>query len=235
MALGRATFFPDPAGVLVWPAARTVIVADLHLEKGTSYANRHITLPPYDSRATITRLADVVTRLRPERVIALGDSFHDKGAEARLSEADALALEAITAMVEMVWVLGNHDPVPPARFAGRVAREIVEDGVTLRHQPIRRREPAEIIGHFHPCAVISRAGRRVRRKCFAGDGRRLVLPAFGAYTGGLNLLDPAYADVLATPFDAYLLGRDGVYAVASRHLVPDAGNGWGNAGPLIRA
>ena len=212
---------PDPLGGAHWAREETLIVSDLHFEKGSSFAARGALLPPYDTRTTLTRLEGLMRRYNPKRVVSLGDAFHDGEAEARLDADDAVRLEALTSAAEWLWILGNHDPAPPARFAGAAETEAELGALIFRHEPAEGHAPGEIAGHLHPCARVATEGRLLRRRCFAGDGARLILPALGAYTGGLNVLDEAFAPVLPNPV-AWVLGRDGVYPVSSANLAPEA-------------
>ncbi len=221
IGLADARLTLDVAGALWWPATATLAVSDLHLEKGSAYAARGVALPPYDTRATLARLSRVVARRRPRRVIALGDSFHDAETDARMHESDRAALARLIDGVEhWVWIAGNHDPAPPAHLGGAVMEELRLDGLVFRHQPTGA--DGEAAGHLHPCARVSGRLGTLRRRCFATDGVRLVAPAFGAFTGGLNVRDPAFAGVFpAAPPAAYVLGRDRVWAVGCERLLPD--------------
>ncbi len=201
------TLVPDLSGALWWPARETLVVADLHLEKGSSFAARGQFLPPYDTAATLDRLEAAVARLRPRRLVALGDSFHDAAAAARVAPRDQTRIRALTAALEWLWIAGNHDPAPPAQWGGRVAPEIALGGLVLRHEAVAAQPDGELSGHFHPKASVRLRGRRVSARCFLTDGRRLILPAFGAFTGGLDALDPAIARLFPAGFTAYLLGR----------------------------
>jgi len=218
--LNGAALHPDPAGVLVWPAKRALVVADLHLEKGSRYARDGAgPLPPHDSAATLDRLAAALDRHRPETVICLGDSFHDPHAPERLDATDAAHLRALTARAHWVWIAGNHDPDPTAAFGGEVAQELRLGGLVFRHTARRDAAPAgEVSGHYHPKAKLRLRGRTIRRPCFVHDGRRLVLPAFGAYTGGLNVLHPSFRVLFTDGFHTHVLGARKVYAVAAAHL-----------------
>ncbi len=212
----------DPSGALWLPERGTLIVSDLHLEKGSSFAVRGVYLPPYDSRVTLTRLGALCARLKPDCVVALGDSFHDRGAPARLDEADVDAIRALTGAYEWIWIAGNHDPKPPVSFGGQVAEDLAIGPLVLRHEPSED-GPAdgEVAGHLHPVASIRVRGRRVRRRCFVTDGLRVVLPAFGAYAGGLCVLNEAFAPLFPGPFQAFALGKEKVFALSHRTLVPD--------------
>ncbi len=214
LTLNGADLGLDPSGALLWPDRRALVVADLHLEKGSSYHRPDgRLLPPYDSAATLGRLETVIARARPETVICLGDSFHDLGAAERLSPEDGARLRALTEGRDWVWVAGNHDPVPSASFGGRVVEELVLAGLVFRHAARADDENVngEVSGHYHPKAAVRVRGRRVSARCFVADARRLILPAFGAYTGGLSVLDPALRGLLGRRAAVHLLGRAGVY------------------------
>lgn len=199
----------DPEGVLWWPARRLLAVADLHLEKGSSLAARGALIPPYDSRTTLDRLLPLVRRYRPARLVALGDSFHDRHGSARLAREDAARVAALAQSVELVWVLGNHDPAPPDGLPGTSTDALTEGPLTFRHDATGR--PGEISGHLHPKASIATRGKWVSRACFVADARRVLLPAFGAYTGGLDIRDPAIARLFPRGARAFLLGRGRLY------------------------
>jgi DNA ligase-associated metallophosphoesterase len=207
LALNGTALVADRSGALYVPAHAALIVADLHLEKGSGLARRGSLLPPYDSRATLAALAAAIERRRPERVICLGDSFHDRQAAARLDGADAAMLRALIAGREWLWLLGNHDPLPPEGLGGAVADELVLGGLVLRHQARPGRVAGEISGHYHPKARLSWRGQRVGGRCFVAGRERVILPAFGAYAGGLDVLEPAISGLFAAGFHALLLGR----------------------------
>mgnify|MGYP003627071028 CR=1 FL=1 len=213
---------PDATGALLIHDARTLVVADLHFEKGSAYAERGQMLPPYDTRATLLRLSDAITRHRPETVVALGDSFHDLRADGRMDDGDADTLAGLVRSVaRWVWIEGNHDPVPPARFGGEV-RPMLEMGpLTLRHEPTEGQAPGEIAGHLHPCAKVRGKGRAVRARCFATDGARMVLPSFGAFTGGLNVRDGAFSRVFGNCPDAWVVGKRAIYSVSAARISGD--------------
>ncbi len=208
------------AGSLLFEATRTLVVADLHFEKGSAYARRGQLLPPFDTRATLERLHAEVADVQPRTLVFLGDSFHDGDGEGRLHPSDAARLAALAGGRTLVWIVGNHDREGPRRLPGEVEAELTVEGVALRHEPTGGGQ-AEVVGHLHPCAKVSAAGRSVRRRCFVTDNLRLVLPAFGAFTGGLNVLDPAFHGLFARPPWIGALGRDKVHAVGWRSLVPD--------------
>jgi DNA ligase-associated metallophosphoesterase len=201
----------DACGAAFLPHHRTLVFADLHFEKGSSYARSGQLLPPYDTAATLLRMARAVARHRPSRVIALGDSFHDAQAADRLGDAARDTLAAMSS--DWVWIAGNHDPAPPLWLGGMVTDEFRLGGLVFRHAPGKSFEPGEVAGHLHPCASVTKWGRRVRRRCFVSDGLRIVLPSFGAYTGGLDVGEAPIATLFAGPFHAYMLGHGRVYAM----------------------
>jgi len=204
----------DACGAAFSPAYSTLMFADLHLEKGSSYARTRQFLPPYDSADTLRRMAQAIARHKPARVIALGDSFHDRDAAARLGVPERALLEALGCAAHFTWIAGNHDPHPPAWLNGEVVQELRLGGLVLRHEPLAVPQAGEVAGHLHPCASVAKWGRSVRRRCFASDGLRLILPSFGAYTGGLDVGDTAFASLFAGSFHAYMLGTRRVYAMA---------------------
>ena len=206
----------DPSGALLWPGGKAVVVADLHLEKGSAYAAKGTPLPPYDSRETLRRLKAVLGRAAPRRVICLGDSFHDDGAPARLGEPEIAALRDLTAAHDWIWIAGNHDPAPPAGLGGVTTAEFRAAGLVFRHEALTRLDAqagGEVSGHFHPKTSVRARGRRVTGRCFVTDGRRLILPAFGAYAGGLDVRDPAIETLLQRRYTAFILGREQVHRI----------------------
>jgi DNA ligase-associated metallophosphoesterase len=197
-------------------------VADLHLEKASSGANRGRLLPPYDTRATLLKLAEAVDRYEAEAIIALGDSLHDSEAADRIPPDDRDLLALIQEERKWVWITGNHDPVIDPRLGGTVMAEIELNGLTLRHAPRQGAITREIAGHLHPAARVSLNRTRLRRPCFVGNGLRLVLPAFGVLTGGLNVLDEAVRTLFGDDgFAVWLLGDEGIYPIATRQLCDD--------------
>lgn len=201
----------DPAGVLHWPARRLLCVADLHLEKGSAFAARGRLLPPYDTRETLVRLFPLLRRYRPQRVVFLGDSFHDDAGAGRLGAAERAALVQALAGMEAVWVAGNHDPSPPAGLPGIAVAEYADGPLVFRHMP-RPRATGEVAGHLHPRAMAPTRAGGVVRPCFVADGRRLLLPAFGAFTGGLDVGDPAVAGLFPRGARVFLLGAERLYS-----------------------
>ncbi len=219
--LGRLALVPDLSGALWLPEERTLVVADLHLEKGSAYAARGVMLPPYDSTATIATLAAAIRRHQPARVIALGDSFHDRDAENRLAPEMRAALGALQQGRDWLWITGNHDPAISRAMGGESAAEIMLAGVTLRHEPAASEGGCEIAGHLHPAAKVRMRGRAIRRRCFALSARRCVMPAMGAYAGGLNLRDAAFRPLFRGDLSAHLLGDGRLFRIDPRLLLPD--------------
>ena len=215
---------PLPEGALWWAAEKTLIVSDLHLEKGASYAMRGQFLPPYDSHATLARASRLIDALKPTCVVSLGDSFHTPNSADHLDEASCQAIRELTARVDWVWVEGNHDPDPPQHLGGRAAKELRLGRLTLRHEPTGAL--GEVAGHMHPCAkLVGRAGKALRRRCFVTNGQSLILPAMGAFTGGFNILDQAYDPLLGPARQAIMLGQDRAFAVPQEQLIPDGARG----------
>ncbi|WP_299621514.1 ligase-associated DNA damage response endonuclease PdeM [Pelagibius sp.] len=208
----------DLSGALLWPARRLAVVADLHFEKGSAFAERGQLLPPYDTAATLDKLEAVLMRHRVEKLICLGDSFHDQRAADRLPTSVAERLRSLTARHDWIWIAGNHDPAPPEDLGGQIAGDWTEGALTFRHEAEPRASAGEVSGHFHPKAAVRVRNRRLSAPCFVTDGRRLILPAFGAYTGGLNVLDPAIAGLFARRFQVTLLGRKQVFTFPSGAL-----------------
>lgn len=205
IALADAQLEPQISGALYWRAESTLIVADLHFEKASSFARRGRHLPPYDTKTTIARLEELMEHYEPERVICLGDSFHDPDAASRMSEDDTLALGEMCGACDWIWVRGNHDPAPPAAVGGRGVESFTLAGIVFRHVMESGAAP-EISGHFHPKASVPALGRNVTRPCFVYDAQRLVLPAFGAFTGGLNVSDAAFRPRFPEGFNVTVLG-----------------------------
>ncbi len=179
-----------PQGALFWPARRALLVADLHLEKASWFARGGQMLPPYDSIATLADLTTLAASVAPEEIWCLGDSFHDTGGCERLPERACEALAALTSAHRWTWITGNHDPIVPAIVGGEAIAEVELDGLILRHEADPRDPRPELSGHFHPKLRIHRRGRLVSRRCFVMSESKLILPAFGALTGGLEADHP---------------------------------------------
>jgi len=201
----------DPAGALFWPAAGLLAVSDLHLEKGSSYARHGRLLPPWDTHATLDRLTLLLRRYQPRVVVALGDSFHDAEGAARLPSGEIARLKAMTAAQRFIWVQGNHDPAPPHGVGGEGMAEFVTTTLVFRHGAVAAGS-GEISGHYHPKAAVPARGGSVRRPCFVADSRRILMPAFGAYTGGLDVRDPAIARLFPRGGRVFLLGREQLFS-----------------------
>ena len=204
----------DPAGVLYWPAREMLVVSDLHLEKGSSFARRGMLLPPFDTRATLDRLTLLLRHWRPRVLLALGDSFHDDGGAGRLSSHEAERIGAIASALRVIWVRGNHDPAPPAGLGGESVAAFEVGGLVFRQEAVARAAPGEISGHFHPKAAMPARATMVSRPCFVADAHRLLMPAFGAYTGGLDVRDPAIGRLFPRGGRVFLLGRERLFSFA---------------------
>lgn len=197
------------AGALYWPRESAVLVADLHLEKASFYAKHGQMLPPYDSRETLGRIAQAIRETGAKRVFSLGDNFHDGDGASRLEPYAAGMLKALTHALDWVWITGNHDPDLDARTGGTVVQELQLSGLMLRHEAQEGETRPELSGHFHPKLRIVVRSRHIRRPCavmahtvadpqsaLAGSGDRMILPAFGALTGGMDAADPAIIKAL---------------------------------------
>jgi DNA ligase-associated metallophosphoesterase len=204
--LGAALAVARPSGALWLPAARLLAVADLHLGKAARYARRGgALLPPYDAADTLARLAAEVAALDPAEVVCLGDSFDEQASAAELDAAQAGALAAMAAGRSWVWIAGNHDPAPHGH-GGASRAEHAAAGLLFRHIAAPGAQAGEVSGHWHPKATLAPRGRRVTRRCFLTDGRRAILPAFGAYAGGLDAADPLFDGLLGPQAVALLTG-----------------------------
>ena len=214
VAIADVVFLADLSGALFWQEQSLLVVSDLHLEKGSSFAARGVLLPPYDTVATLSRLAAVIARHDPLMVIALGDSFHDRDAHERLSATDREALTVMQVRRDWVWISGNHDPHLPSDLGGTVASEVAIGPIVFRHEPTGAF--GEIAGHLHPKARVPTRGRTMERRCFACDETRLVMPSFGAYTGGLSIRDEAFTKIFGAPaFLAHVLGDNRLHTIAA--------------------
>lgn len=211
----------DPRGCLFWPDQHLLVVSDLHLEKGSSFASRRGSfMPPYDTHATLEQLALCVTDWQPKTIISLGDSFHDDDASLRLPQSCRLALRQLMERRDWIWICGNHDPRPPENLGGTFCTEIIIGPLNFLHEPKHAFRYGEIAGHLHPAAKIRQRGKSVRKRCFVGDGRRIIMPAFGAFTGGLNVRDTAFDGLFDNEtLDSWLLGNDAIYQIRGSKLV----------------
>lgn len=241
LAFCGATLVLDPSGALFWEEERLLAVADMHLEKGSSYARRGQMLPPFDSMETLARLEAAVRRYAPRTIVALGDSLHDPFAAERMGADLRARLSALARAATLIWIAGNHDPgevpepahggAPIRRLDGEHVQEVRLGSLTLRHEPGRASEGApvkgEVCGHLHPVARVVQRGRAIRRRCFLADGARMVLPAFGAFTGGLDVRHRAFAELFDTrdagnaqagPLVAHVLGAGRIYRIPAASL-----------------
>ncbi|MGI9352020.1 MAG: ligase-associated DNA damage response endonuclease PdeM [Rhizobiaceae bacterium] len=211
----------DLRGCLFWPDEKLLVVSDLHLEKGSSFAARkRVFLPPYDTQATLKMLTLCISEWQPKTVLSLGDSFHDDDAAGRLPSEFSLALRQMMQEREWIWVCGNHDPTPPENIGGSFCTEIQIGPLNFIHEPKADSRKGEIAGHLHPCAKIRKRGKSLRRRCFVGDKNRMIMPAFGSFTGGLNIRDSAYQGLLdERSLRAWLLSNSGIYEFGARQLV----------------
>ncbi|MDB5412059.1 MAG: phosphoesterase [Rubritepida sp.] len=219
--LGGERIMLCPSGVAIWPAAHTLIVADLHFEKGSSFAARGMHVPPYDTRETMIRLAFALRRHAPRRLLVLGDALHDDRAMSRMASADLASLRRLLSTLEVIWVAGNHDPSPQTELPGISVPEWREGRLHFRHiggvSPLARHE-AEFSGHYHPKATVPTRIGGITRPCFLATGQRLVLPAFGAFTGGLDVQDPAMSAFARGAQRVFLLGRERLHSASFEAL-----------------
>jgi DNA ligase-associated metallophosphoesterase len=226
VTLAGQTVVLDHSGAAYLPESGDLLVADLHFEKGSAFAARgQAMLPPYDTAETLRRLEHLIARVRPVRVVCMGDTLHDLAGDARMAETDRKRLARMVEKQDWVWIAGNHDPAPPAGYGGVAMPELRLGNLLLRHDVERGPDAAisvgEVIGHYHPKAAVRTRGRRITGRCFATDGRLLILPAFGAFTGGLNACDPAIADLMARDFRVFMIGRRGLFGFRRNQLIPD--------------
>ena len=177
-------------GALSWPAERALLVADLHLEKASWFARLGQMLPPYDSHATLTALARDIAASGATRLYCLGDSFHDRFGCDRLPATARELLASLTARLDWVWIVGNHDAGFIDHCGGRIAEEVHVGGIVLRHEAVEGDPTPEMSGHFHPKFRMTTKGRSVSRRCYVLSETKLILPAYGALTGGLDAAHP---------------------------------------------
>ena len=204
-------------GGLFWPARNALLVADLHFEKASFYGLRQQFLPPYDSDDTLNCLIDTIEATCAAHIWCLGDSFHDAGGPARLADGPRRALMQLTRGLDWVWITGNHDHEAARSLGGRVMAACTVGGIHLRHEAVAEDPAPEISGHFHPKLKVHVRGRSVSRRCFAVTPAKIVLPAFGALTGGLDVCDPVFARALGGPLTALVPTADRLlrFAVAA--------------------
>lgn len=192
----------SPEGALFWPRQSVLLVADLHLEKASFFAAHGQLLPPYDSRETMARLERLVARWNPAEIWCLGDSFHDSQGQSRLdSEAEA-TLARLAEARRWLFIAGNHDGLPDGRWGTNSVEDWLCGGLVFRHIHDPTDPRPQVSGHYHPKVRVAGAARSIRRPCFAMGKNALILPAFGSLTGGLDVDNPAIADLFGGPFDA---------------------------------
>ncbi len=214
--LAGADVVADHQGALWWPDERVLAFADLHFEKGSSFAARTSQmLPPYDTHATLRVMHEVVARHDPKRIICLGDNFHDEEGPARLDAAARVSIQQLMKGRRFVWIEGNHDAAAAGALGGESAPHLTVGPLTFTHEPSPGEGEGEVAGHLHPVVTVNTRVKRMRRKCFASDGRRCVLPSMGSFTGGLDVSDDAIASLFAGGFMAYALGKEKVYPFPS--------------------
>lgn len=199
---------PLACGALWWPAQATLFVADLHFEKASHFARKGWLLPPHATAETITSLIAAIETTGTQRLVCLGDSFHDQGGPARLSDESRRALMTMTRSLDWWWITGNHDEAAAAVLGGRVLVEGRLGPLVLRHEADPADPTPELSGHYHPKLVIRHRGRHIARRCFAQAPTKLILPAYGAFTGGLDIADPALRAALAGPATALVVEGD---------------------------
>ncbi|MBA4781898.1 MAG: ligase-associated DNA damage response endonuclease PdeM [Rhizobiales bacterium] len=232
LSVAGKALIAHPYGIVFFASEETLIVADLHLEKGAAYARQQVFLPPYDTAATLARLEQAIAAFQPRRVIALGDSFHDAEGPEQLGRTDKDRLAALTQATDWIWVAGNHDPALPRSLGGSFMDAVRLGGLTFRHEPLneaakvedgaKEEAEGEVAGHLHPCVRVRGRGRAVRCRAFVAGGTRLILPAFGALAGGLNVRDPAFAHLVPErQFQVYALGSDRLFPVAPAACLAD--------------
>ncbi len=204
LSFAGETLVPMACGALHWPAQSALLVADLHFEKASAFARRGRLLPPYDSADTLAALIDALEATGARRVYCLGDSFHDAGGPARLPAGPRAALKSLTAHLDWLWITGNHDDAAAGALGGRVMADAIVGPLTLRHEAVPGDPAPELSGHFHPKVAVHIRGRRIVRRCFAVSPTKIILPAYGAFTGGLDVTDPAITAVMPPPLAAYV-------------------------------
>jgi DNA ligase-associated metallophosphoesterase len=190
LSFAGETFFATVEGALFWPRENALLMADLHLEKASWFARFGQFLPPYDSHATLTALARAVDQTAATRLFCLGDSFHDRFGCDRLPADARDLLTDLTGRLDWTWIVGNHDPGFADHCGGRLEDEVEIAGIVLRHEAVRGDPRPEISGHFHPKLRLQLKGRRVSRRCFVVSVNKMILPAFGSLTGGLDAHHP---------------------------------------------
>ena len=224
-------FFCDFQGSLFWPQQNCLIVSDLHLEKGVAMASLGNLVPPYDTGETLARLSQCVERWKPDTVICLGDSFHRKDSAKNLPRCYQKQLVKLMENKQWIWIAGNHDPSPPAHLGGINTDEIRIGPIRFCHEQqfdklnkksrteMFDNSRGEISGHLHPVAIIQRRTKRLRRRCFAADQQRLIMPAFGTFTGGLSVRNEAFCELFDEDhLHVWMLGHQRVFKISASQL-----------------
>jgi uncharacterized protein len=220
IALGGLEFVLDMSGALFLHDEKLLLVADLHLEQGASLARRGLHVPPYDTAVTLLMLEKVLTATAAKRMVLLGDSFHDGVAHSEVLPNDAARLKSITTKVDTIWIAGNHDPNTHDALGGVCVKELALGLITLRHIPAHLKPgEMEIAGHLHPGAAVVQRDHRIRTKCFVADDRRIILPAFGSYTGALNIRNQAFFGLLHTEnTKAWMISKAAIHCFPFKRL-----------------
>ena len=207
-------FTASPTGALFWDEQKLLIVSDLHLEKGSNFAGRHSFLPPYDTKATLEKLIKAIEEFQPKSLLFLGDTFHDTSSLDRMHKDDKEVFSDIISTYKIFWIEGNHDEFHrPANIDGTEMMAI--QNLIFSHIADPEQPRPEISGHYHPAIKFTHKGQKVRRPCFVATDKKLIMPAFGAFTGGLDIIDPAYY-FLDRPGRIYALGTGRVYEIPAR-------------------
>jgi uncharacterized protein len=210
----------DLSGALFIPDFQALLVADLHFEKGSHFASRGQALPPYDTRQSLSFLQAAIRKFKPHRLIALGDSFHDGKAETRIADEDMTAINQLSDHCDVIWITGNHDEILPRSLKGDIIQSMQLGDIELTHIPSPSHGAAQIAGHLHPMAIVPHKSRPIRARCFAVSEDRLILPAFGAYTGGLNVRSDIFKPIFPNGFAAHLIGNRAIHVFAGEKLKP---------------
>jgi uncharacterized protein len=220
ITLGNMTFVPDMSGALLLVDEKLLLVADLHLEQGASLARRGLHVPPFDTHVTLNMLEQVLADTAAKRLVLLGDSFHDAIAHDQVLATDAERLRKITSLVDTVWISGNHDPDAHNALGGTCVDELALGAITLRHIPSKlNADEMEIAGHLHPGAGVEQRGTRVRTKCFVADQHRIILPAFGSYTGAVNVRSSAFKGLLDEQHaHTWMIGKAAIHRFPFKRL-----------------
>jgi DNA ligase-associated metallophosphoesterase len=205
----HARFLLDPRKALWWPDRQVLAIADMHLDKGRALAQEGNPVPPYDTKETLSRLHELIQTYRPRTVLSLGDSFHNLHVSQTLQDEETGMLKQLMGMVkEWRWITGNHDPVETLPFGGDIAPFVTENKINFMHGDGYIPVKPVVIGHYHPKAKVRTKGRVFSGPCFAWNNDRLILPSFGAYTGGLSISHPDMEVILGDKAEfALIVGK----------------------------